>query len=151
MGMEELTGFGMKKSLTLPSLANKYFERLRDENDEQIFTNTDPFMRNFVRQSIKGGRCNAFNQPYKSEISVKVFIFFSKELNFNGNVCEILERYFEYTNKHRKIIENECDSNFSDYRDNDEEEKTDHINKNFNMLPFHKELSKLGSSKTQMD
>ena len=29
-GMEKLTRFGMKKSLTLPSLANKYFNSLRD-------------------------------------------------------------------------------------------------------------------------
>ena len=62
MGMEELNGFGMKNILTLPSLANKYFISLRDENDEPIYTYTDPFMRNFVRKAIKGGRCNAFNQ-----------------------------------------------------------------------------------------
>ena len=62
MGMEELNGFGMKSSLTLPSLANKYFNGLRDENDEPIYTYTNPFMKHFVRQSIKGGRCNAFIQ-----------------------------------------------------------------------------------------
>ena len=53
MGMQELTGFGMKNNLTLPSLANKDFNGLRDENDETIYTYTYPFMRNFVRQSIK--------------------------------------------------------------------------------------------------
>ena len=62
MGMEQLTGFGMKNSLTLPSLANKHFNSLRDENDEPIFTHTDLFMRILVRKAIKGGRCNAFNQ-----------------------------------------------------------------------------------------
>ena len=62
MRMEELTNFGMKNSLTLPSLANKCFNSLRDGNDEPIYTYTDPFMRNFVRQSIKGGRCNALKQ-----------------------------------------------------------------------------------------
>ena len=36
MGMEEITGFGMKNSLTLLSLANKYFNSLRDENVEPI-------------------------------------------------------------------------------------------------------------------
>ena len=41
IGMEQLTEFGMKNSLTLPSLANKYFNSLRDENDEPIFTYTD--------------------------------------------------------------------------------------------------------------
>ena len=73
MGVEELTGFGMKNNLTLPSLANKYFNKLRDENDESIYTYTDPFMRNSVRKSIKGGRCNAFNQHFKSEILDDVF------------------------------------------------------------------------------
>ena len=54
--LEELTGFGMKNSLTLPSLANKYFKSLRDENKEPICTYTDLFMGHLVRQSITGGR-----------------------------------------------------------------------------------------------
>ena len=55
--MEELTGFGMKNSLNLPSLANKYFNSLGDENDEPIYTYNDELIRHFIRQSIKGGRC----------------------------------------------------------------------------------------------
>ena len=76
--MEDLTGFGMKISVTLPSLAKKYVSSLRDENDEPIYTYINPFMRNFVRQSIKGGRCTALNQYYKSTISDKVFNIISK-------------------------------------------------------------------------
>ena len=104
MGMEELTNFGMKNSLTLPAVANKYFNSLRDENDEPIFTYTDPFMRNFVRKAIKGGRCNAFNQHYKSEISDEVFNIISKEINVNrdSNEYEILEKYFEFLNENEK-------------------------------------------------
>ena len=49
----------MKKSLTLPSLAKKCFISLRVENDEVIYTYNDEFLRHFVRQSIKGGRCSA--------------------------------------------------------------------------------------------
>ena len=60
--MENLTGFGMKNSLTLPSLANNYFHSSDDENDEPIDTYNEEFMRNFVRQSIKGGRCADSNQ-----------------------------------------------------------------------------------------
>ena len=73
MGMEELNIFDKKKSFTSPSLANKYFKSLRDENNEPIYTYTDPFMRIFVHKAIKGGRCNAFNQPYKFEISDELF------------------------------------------------------------------------------
>ena len=153
MGMEELTEFGMKNSLTLPSLANKYFNSLRDENDELVYTYTDPFMRNFVRKAIKGGRCNAFNQYYKSEISDEVFNIISKELNVDNdgsNVCDILEKYFEFLNKHEKEYEKEFDSKYNDYRDIDQKEKEKYVNKKLNMLPIHKELSKLNLKKTQM-
>ena len=36
MGNEELTEFEMKNSTTSLSLANKYYNSLRDENDEPI-------------------------------------------------------------------------------------------------------------------
>ena len=146
MGTEELTRFGMKNSLTLPSLANKYFNSSRDENDEPIYTYTDPFMRNFVRKAFKGGRCNAFNQHCKSEISDEVFNIISKELNVNGNICEILEKYFNFLNKYEKQYAKEFDSKYDDYRD-ENEKKADFINKKLNMLPIHKELSELVSKK----
>ena len=112
MGMEELTGFGMRNSLTLRSSANKYFNSSRYENDEPIYTYTDPFMRKFVRKSIKGGRYNAFNQRYKSEVSGEVFNIISKDLNVNSNSneCEILEKYFEFLNEHEKQYTEEFDS-----------------------------------------
>ena len=51
--MEELAGFGMKNSLTLPSLATKYFNSLRAENDEPIYTYNDEYMRHFERKKCK--------------------------------------------------------------------------------------------------
>ena len=156
MGMEKLTKFGIKNSLTLPSLANKYFNSLRDENDEPIYTYTDPFMRNFVRKAIKGGRFNAFNQYYKSEITDEVFNIISKELNVfddddSDNVCDILEKYFEFLNKHEKEYEKEFDSKYNDYRDIDQKENEKYVNKKLNLLSIHKQLSKLNLNKTQMD
>ena len=38
MGTEESTIFGKENSLTLPSLANKNFSSIRDENVESIYT-----------------------------------------------------------------------------------------------------------------
>ena len=96
MGMAELTNFSEKNSLTLTSLVNKYFNSLRDENDQPVYIYTDAFMRKFTGKSVKGGRCNAFNQHYKAEKSDKVFIIISKELNVNGNVCYLLGKYFDF-------------------------------------------------------
>ena len=100
MGMEEFTNLGMKNSLTLPSLANENFNSLRDENDEPIHIYADPFMRKILPNSTKGGRCNAFIQYYKSEISDDVFIIISKELNVNANICDLLESYFDFLSKY---------------------------------------------------
>ena len=73
-------------------------------------------MRNFVRKAIKGGRCNAFNQYYKSEISDEVFNIISKQLNVNSNICDLQEKYFKVLNKYEKQYGKEFNSRFDDYR-----------------------------------
>ena len=108
-------------------------------------------MRNFVHKAIKGGRCNAFNQHYKLEISDEVFNIISKELNVSGNICDILEKYFQFLNKYEKQYAKEFDSKYDDDRDVDQKEKEKYVNEKLNMLSIHKELSKLNSNKTQMD
>ena len=95
-------------------------------------------MRNFVRKSNKGGRCNAFNQHYKSEISDEVFNNISKELNVNGNVCDILEKYFEFLNKLEKEYPKEFDSKYDDYRDMDQKKKKFLLTKNLTCYLFIK-------------
>ena len=80
-----------------------------------------------------------------------MFNIVSKELENNGNVCEILDEYIEYTNKQRKLIEDEYDSKFNDYRDNDEEEKTEHVKNELNILPIHKKSQKLNLNDVMMD
>ena len=79
-----------------------------------------------------------------------MFNIISKELNVNGDLCDILEKKIEFSNKYEKQNVEEFDSNFDDYRDNDQKEKEKNVNSTLNMLPFHKELSKLDSNKTQM-
>ena len=78
-------------------------------------------MRCFVRKSIKAGRCTNCNQYYKSIISDEVFNITSSELSNNGDVCEILDMFFEFMSKHRKIIEDDYESQFEDYRDINQE------------------------------
>ena len=106
-------------------------------------------MRYFV-QKIKGGRCSALNQYYKSTISDEVFDINSKELNINGKIGEILDKYFEYTNKHRKIIENQYDSQFEDCRDINQEQRTKHINEELSKLAIHKKFKKLNLNDVMM-
>ena len=80
-----------------------------------------------------------------------MFNIFSKEIDINGNICEILEKYFEFLNKYEKQYAKNFDSKYDDYRDIIQKEKTDYINKKLNMLSIHEQLSKLNLFKTQID
>ena len=67
-------------------------------------------MKTFVQKCVKGERCNAFNQHYKSEISNEVFNNISKELNVNGNPCDLLVKYFGFSIEYGKLYAKGFDS-----------------------------------------
>ena len=119
------------------------------KNDEPIYTYNDEFMRHFVRQSIKGGGCAGLNQYYKSTNADKVFKLFSKELDDNGNICEILEKSIQANIK--KLIENEYDSQFKDYRKINQDQIRKYINDKLNKLRLHEKLQKVNLNNVMMD
>ena len=141
--MGEITGFSMKDFLSLPGLGWKYFNSLRTEEDEPMYTYNDKNMRWFVRQSIKGGRVCAFNQYYKSKHCDDILKIINKELAVKGTVYDTIEAYMEYKNKHFKIFEKEYEDHFEDYRLENEEEKQKYINEKLSNLRLHKIIKRI--------
>ena len=141
--MEEITGFSMKDCLSLPGLGLKYFNSLRTEEDEPIYTYNDKYMRWFVRQSIKGGRVCAFNQYYKPKHCDDIKKIISKELCVKGNIYDIIEDYLRYKKKHYELFEKEYESKFDDYRDEDVDEKEKYINEKLGNLRLHKLIQRI--------
>ena len=141
--MEEITGFSMKDCLSLPGLGWKYFNSLRTEEDEPIYTYNDKYMRWFIRQSIKGGRVCAFNQYYKSKHCDDILKIINRELAVKGTVYDIIDAYMEYKNKHFKIFEKEYEDQFDDYRDENVEEKEKYINEKLSNLRLHKMIKRI--------
>ena len=141
--MEEITGFSMKDCLSLPGLGWKYFNSLRTEEDEPIYTYNDKYMRWFVHQSIKGGRVCAFNQYYKSKHSDDVLKIINKELAVKRTVYDTIEAYMEYKNKYFKIFDKEYESQFNDYRAEDVDEKEKYINEKLSELRLHKIIKRI--------
>ena len=64
----------------------------------------------------------------------------SEELNITGNVYDIIEGYMNYKKKHYKVFEEEYESNFSDYRDENLEEKQKYSNEKLSDLPIHQAI-----------
>ena len=141
--VEEITGFSMKDCSSLPGLGIKYFNFLRTEEDEAIFTFHDKYMRHFVRQADYGGRVCAFYQYSKSKSCGDILKYISKELCVKGNDYDIIEAYMEYKNKHFKIYENEYEDQFNDYRDQNVEEKEKYINEKLSNLSLHKIIKRI--------
>ena len=100
--MEEITGLGMKNSLTLPSLGWKHFNILRDDNDDSVYTYKDKYMRCFVGESIKGGRRTALKQYFESKNLDKIFETISEELNVEKTFCELTEASVKYMMETKK-------------------------------------------------
>ena len=141
--MEEITKFSMKDCLSLPGLGWKYFNSLRTEEDEPIYTYNDKYMRWFVRQSIKGGRVCAFNQYYKSNHFEDIKRILSKELGVKGCIYDIIEEYMRYKKKYYDVYEKEYESQFDDYRLETEDDKEKYINKKLSNLKIHKLLKQI--------
>ena len=70
-----------------------------------------------------------------------MFNIISKELDINVNICEILQKYFEFLNKYEKLYAKEFDSKYDEYRDVNQEEKADYVNNKLKMLSIYEQLS----------
>ena len=141
--MQEIPGFSMKDCLSLPGLGLKYFNSIRTEDDEPIYTYNDKYMRHFVRQAAYGGRVCAFNQNYKSKSCDNFLKILSDELNVKRNVYDIIEAYMKNKNKYFKIFEKQYENQFTDYRDENLEEKEQYIKLKLGDLPIHQLIKRL--------
>ena len=84
--LQEITGFSMKDCLSLPGLGFKYFNSLRTDRDEPLYTYKDKFTRWFAREAAYGGRVCAFKQYYKSNICDAILKIISKDLDVKRNI-----------------------------------------------------------------
>ena len=141
--MEDISGFSMKDCLSLSGLGWKYFNSLRTEEDEPIYTYNDQDRRWFVRPSIKAGPVCAFNQYYKSKISDDFLKIISEELDVKGIIYDDIEAYLTYKNKLFKSYDKENENQSNDYRDEDVEEKENYINDKLSKLPIHQLIKQL--------
>ena len=76
-----------------------------------------------------------------------MFNISSKKLDNNCNIREILDNFFEF----REILENENDSQLKDYRDINQDEKSNYFKHKFSKLPIHDKSKNLNLDNVMMD
>ena len=92
METQKMTGFGIKDCLTEASLGWKCFGTYN--KDREFYTFNNKYVRDFIRKSIKGGRCGTFIRYFESNQCEEILNTIKKYLKINDNeVSNIIDKY----------------------------------------------------------
>ena len=110
-----MSGFGIKDCLTEANLGWKCFGTYN--KDREFYTFNDKYVRSFIRKSIKGGRCGAFNRYLESNQCEEILNTIKKHLKIDDNeISNIIDKYLKYINTKRDEFKTEFEKNEKDYR-----------------------------------
>ena len=142
MEMQTMSGFGIKDCLTEASLGWKCFGTYN--KDREFYTFTNKYVRDFIRKSIKGGRCGAFIRYFASNQCEKILNTIKKHLKINDNeISNIIDEYLKYITTKRKECTVAFENGEKDYRKINKKELDKFLERKLGELEISKELQKI--------
>ena len=143
MEMQKMTGFGIKGCLTEASLGWKCFGKYN--KDREFYTFNDKYVRSFIRKSIKGGKCGAFNRYFESNQFDEIMSTIKKHLKINDNeISDIIDKYLNYIITKREKFKTEFENGEKDYRKTKNNKELDKVlEKKLGELNISNELQKI--------
>ena len=90
-------------------------------------------------------------QYYKSSASDNGVNIISQKLNVKCDICEIIDKDFENTNRFEKSFDTKFDSQFEDYRNIDAAERTNYISVELSKLQFHRKSREINIVDVMVD
>ena len=142
MEMQKMTGFGIKDCLTEASVGWKCFGTYN--KDREFHTFNDKYERDFIRKSIKGGRCGAFIRSFESKQFDEIMSTIKKHLKLNDNeISNIIDEYLKYINTKRDEYTLEFENGEKDYRKTNKKELEKFQERKLGDLNISKELQKI--------
>ena len=129
MEMQKMSAFGIKDCLPDASLGWKCFGKYN--KDREFYTFNDKYVRDFIRRSIKGGRCGAFIRYFESNQCENILNTIKKLLKIDDNeISKIIDEYLNYINTKRKEYTLEFENGEKDYRKLNKKELDKFLEKN---------------------
>ena len=142
MEMQKMSGFGIKDCLTEASLGWKCFGTYN--KDREFYTFNDKYVRNFIRKSIEGGRCGAFNRYFESNQFDEIMSTIKKHLKINDNeISNIIDKYLKYNNTKRDGFKLKFENGEKDYRKINKKELGKFLERKLGELEISKDLQKI--------
>ena len=142
MEMQKMTGSGIKDCLTEACLGWKCFGTYN--KDREFYTFNDKYVCSFIRKSIKGGRCGAFNRYFESNQCENILNTIKKHLKIDDNeISNIIDEYLKYINTKRVEFKTEFENGEKDYRKMNIKELDKFLERKLGELNISKELQKI--------
>ena len=133
MEMQKMSGFGIKDCLTEASLGWKCFGTYK--KDREFYTFNNKYVRDFIRKSIKGGRCGAYIRCFESKQCEEILNTIKKHLKIKDNeISIIIDKYLKYINTKREEFKLEFENGEKDYRKINTKELDKFLNKKLGEL-----------------
>ena len=119
--MKDLVDENMVDNLTAPSLTFKGWLKDLKEDNISLYSHVDPFIRNYIRRSVKGGRVSANIKKFESNIFPEIISilrdYFFNQSSENVNLVDCFNKYFNSPIETKKeiaeIIKNRIPPNFT--------------------------------------
>ena len=141
MEMQKMSGFGIKDCLTEASLRWKCFGKYN--KFKEFYTFNDKYVRSFIRNSLKGGKCGAFNKYFESNQFDEIMSTIKKHLKINDNeIANIIDESLKYINTKRDQYTLEFENGEKDYRKINKKELDKFLERKLGDINISKELQK---------
>ena len=115
MEMQKMSGFGIKDCLVEASLGGKCFGTYSKDRD--VYTFNDKKVRDFIRQSIQGGKVAALNRYFESNQCEEKLNITKKHLKLNDNeISNKVDEFLNYINTERDEFKLEIKNGEKGYR-----------------------------------
>ena len=142
MEMQKMSGFGIKDCLTEASLGWKCFGTYN--KDREFYSFNDKYVRDFIRKSIKRGRCGAYNKYFESKQFDELLSTIKTHLKINDKeISNIIDTYLKYINNKHNEFKLEFKNNEKDHRKINKKEIDKFLEKKLGELEISKELQKI--------
>ena len=142
MEMQKMSDFGIKDCLTEASLGWKCFGTYN--KDRGFYTFNNKYVRDFIRRSIKGGRCGAFIRYFESNQCEEILNTIKNHLKIDCNeISNIIEKYLNYINTKREEYTLEFENGEKDYRKTNKKELQKFLGSKLGELNISKDLQKI--------
>ena len=143
--IQKITGVSYKNSLTEAALGWSCLGRYLKENNKILYTPKNQYVRNFIKQTVHGGRVLACNKKFvsKSFTDVKVLEkFYGKDLE----ISVLFDKYFKHINTIKNYYKEKYESRFGDYRRVNIKNLEEYVDRKVARIPVSKELAVIDKS-----